>query len=158
VTASPPAARHRSLLSVLPWTSAAGAAALVLLASFVFAIGLVATSSSPGWRRPLDLLEAMSPAIAVALALAVIGFVLGALAALPDHLIRGRLPPLVGELLAVALLTTLVTGPYSALTSPFDGVTPLPHAVEVAVVGIVTALATALVASWHTRREHRRRP
>ncbi|WP_423923824.1 hypothetical protein ACPEEZ_06170 [Frigoribacterium sp. 2-23] len=150
-SATPPA----TLLSVLPMSTAlAGGAAVVLVPTVWTIVGAIATRSAAS----LMFVAVMFPGMLVgAIATALFGAAAGALAGLPDRLLRGRRAPrLLGPVAAVVILTALVTTAWALVTAWWDDSGPLPTGVHIAAVSVTTAALTTLVVARAKRRTSRR--
>lgn len=147
---------RRTLLSVLPLTTAkAGAAAMVVLPVGWLLIGAIAEGSPD----QLPFFIVMFPVMAIgALAAFVFGLAAGALAGLPDWLLRHRRPTAFGDVAAVVVLTGLVTGTFALVplsAGIIAGVLPLPLWGSMLALALATAAATITVVARHRRRERR---
>jgi hypothetical protein len=141
---------RRSLLGVLPFTTAVGGALSMFLVPGipVIVIGLLERDAGA-----LPLLVAGLPFMAAGAAGAfLLGLVVGALAGLPDHLARDRptLRPLASAL-AVGILTALISATWAAaLVAWWPQPAEIVGCTTVVVAG-VAAIATTLVVVLHRR-------
>lgn len=149
-----PDGTRRSLLAVLPLTTAwAGAAGVVVVPTAFVLVGAVVGRSASG----LSFLLVMAPAmIGGAAAAFVFGLAAGALAGLPDWWLRRRRSAVLGSVAAVVVLTVVVAGAtcVAGLLVPY--LLPWDVGAQVSVVGAATAVSTVVVIAVHRRRERRR--
>jgi hypothetical protein len=155
-TISEVAATRRTLLSVLPLTTAWAASIAVVAVPVLWTfVGMIVEQSLTG----LPFLVMMIPVLAFGVVGAfVFGLVAGAIAGLPDWFLRRRPPTVIGSVTAVVILTAIVTGTFAAapLLGPvFSALLPLPDWVGLAVVAAATATGTIVVVSRQRRLEHR---
>ncbi|WP_416393832.1 MULTISPECIES: hypothetical protein [unclassified Curtobacterium] len=155
-TSSEDVATRRTLLSVLPLTTAwAGAIAVVAVPVLWTLVGMIVEQSLTG----APFLVMMIPVLAFAvLGAFVFGLVAGALAGLPDWCLRRRPPSALGAVAAVVVLTAIVTGTFAAapvLGPVFSALLPLPGWVGLATVAAATATGTIIVVSRARRQEQR---
>jgi hypothetical protein len=147
-----------TLLSVLPATTAWGGAAAVLLVPVGWSV--VATIAT-GDVEHLKFLILLAPFMLVAaLAVAAFGLSVGALAGLPDSLLRNRprLRPL-SAVSAVVIVSASVGGALTSATVATSTVfllLPLPALPSVAIATGAAAASTTVVIAIHRRRERRR--
>ena len=147
-----------TLLSVLPATTAWGGAAAVLLVPVGWPV--VATIAT-GDVEHLKFLILLAPFMLVAaLAVAAFGLAVGALAGLPDRLLRNRprLRPL-GAVSAVVIVSASVGGAFASATVATSTVfllLPLPALPSLAIATGAAAASTTVVIAIHRRRERRR--
>ncbi|MDA3803791.1 hypothetical protein [Clavibacter sp. CT19] len=146
----------RTLLHVLPWTTAVGGAVAVLLipGSLVALSSITSRAGSDDGRFLPVVLQAMLFAAVMAF---VVGLAAGALAGLPDHLARHR-PELRRRTsaLAVVILTAVISLAWLAVLAEWQ---PLPLAPTLGTTGVVAAItagATAIVVARHARRRRRK--
>lgn len=148
-------ATRRTLLSVLPLTTAwAGAAAVVA----VPVVWTIAAAVVEGSADGLSFIVLLVPALLFAAVAALLyGFVAGALAALPDWFLRRRPPSPLVDAGSVVVLTAVVTATFGglSLSSGVSALLPLSGWGWLALVGAVTAAATSAVVARHRRRERR---
>ncbi|WP_148067837.1 hypothetical protein [Curtobacterium sp. PhB172] len=145
---------RRTLLSVLPLTTAwVGAAAVVAVPIAGVVVGSVVERSPSGLSFILIMVPVL---VGAAAATFVCGLAAGALAGLPDWFLRRRPLGTVGVVAAVVILTVLVAGASGAafLVAPY--LVPWPVLTQVCVVAAATAIATLVVVALHRRRERRR--
>lgn len=146
---------RRTLLSVLPMTTAwAGAGAVVLVPTAAVVGSAVFGRGGDGL---LFLVVMMPPTIGGAAVAFVFGLAAGALAGLPDRGLRRRRPGVLGDGAAVAILTLVVAGAASAVCVRVPYLLPFPVPVQVLLVAAVTAVCTVVVVAVHRRRERRQR-
>jgi hypothetical protein len=155
VSADPPAeATRRTLMSVLPMTTAwAGAGAVVIVPTGAVLVGTIVEGSTTG----LPFLLIAAPAmVSGSVAAFVFGLATGALAGLPDWWLRRRRPTMLGDGAAVLILTALVAVAWSAVCLLIPYLVPWPVATQVVAVAAMTAVSTLTVVAVHRRRERRR--
>jgi len=145
----------RTLLHVLPWTTAAGGA----VATFLIPGGLVALSSlvvRPNGVSGALLLQVLPILFIAAVMMSAVGLCAGALASLPDHLARHR-PELRRRTsaLAVGILTALISLVWLAALAEWQPLPLVPTLVTTGLVAAATAGATAIVVARHARRRAR---
>ncbi len=105
-------ATRRTLLSVLPLTTAwAGAAAVVAVPVVWTIVGAVVEQSPEGLTFIVLLVPVM---LFAAIGALLYGFAAGALAALPDWFLRRRSPSAVGAVSSVVILTAVVSATFGA--------------------------------------------
>lgn len=145
---------RRTLLAVLPLTTAwAGAAAVVVVPTASVVVGAVVERSPAALPFILIMVPAM---IGGAAAVFVFGLAAGALAGLPDRWLGRRRPSVTGDVAAVMILTLLVAGTSGLAQLLVPYLFPWPVTAQVIGVAAVTAVSTLLVVAAHRRRERRR--
>ncbi|WP_423923839.1 hypothetical protein ACPEEZ_06210 [Frigoribacterium sp. 2-23] len=148
------ARRHRpkTLLAVLPLTTAlAGAAAVVFVPVGILLLASIVTLSPRG----LPFLVMLLPWLLIgAVVTAAFGPAAGALAGLPDWLLRRRAEPrLLGAVSAVVVLTAVVSGGWVLVsTTVLDSLLPLPLGIQVPLVTVGSAVLTTVVVVASKRR------
>ncbi|WP_439688946.1 hypothetical protein ACRQ4C_13220 [Curtobacterium sp. SP.BCp] len=148
-------ATRRTLLSVLPLTTAwAGAAAVVAVPVVWTIVGAVVEQSPEGLTFIVLLIPVM---LFAAIGALLYGFAAGALAALPDWFLRRRSPSAVGAVSSVVILTAIVSATFGclALCSGVSAALPVSGWGWLALVAAATAAATSAVVARHRRRERR---